>query len=107
MYTVHYLVYSSIIAEVFNFFFFIPFIHKMCKLKAGGTNVGSEAELKGGGVWNEERWYPSHRANSRVLPESQVRLLFQDSVEHTRLKSWRNSNKHPLEAFIWVVKCPL
>ena len=50
MYTVHYLVYSSIIAEVFNFFFFIPFIHKMCKLKAGGTNVGSEAELKGGGV---------------------------------------------------------
>ena len=39
MYAVHYLVYSSIIAEVFNFFFFIPFIHKMCKLKAGGTNT--------------------------------------------------------------------
>lgn len=39
MYAVHYLVYSSIIAEVFNFVFFIPFIHKMCKLKAGGTNT--------------------------------------------------------------------
>lgn len=38
-----------------------------------------------------------------ILPEDQVPPLSQGSVEHTRLKNWKNNNIHPLEAFICVL----
>lgn len=41
-----------------------------------------------------------------LLPGAQERPPSRGSAEHTRLKNWKNSNIHPLEAFNFLYLCP-